>query len=80
MIGVDYPWPVVDPDTAISKARSNITEFRHRKGFVEESNRVYEKHGSRNPNRNGSVTPKRRSQKKRSDESIIETDTQQSLF
>ena len=81
MIGVDYPWPVVDPDTAISKARSNITEFRHRKGFVEESKRVYEKHGSRNPNRNGNNRGSPRPQNnKRPDEPEIETDSQQSLF
>jgi len=79
-VGEDYPWPVVDPDTAISKARSNITEFRQRKGYVEESKRVYEKHGSRNPNRNGNPAP--RGKNKKIDTQLIETETnkQQSLF
>lgn len=80
IVGEDYPWPVVDPDTAISKARSNITEFRQRKGYVEESKRVYEKHGSRNPNRNGNPAP--RGKNKKIDTQLIETETntQQSLF
>lgn len=52
-IGKDYPWPVVNPDTAIAQARSNISEFRKSEGFFEEAKRVYEKHGSRKANRNG---------------------------
>ncbi|HEX4843795.1 MAG TPA: deoxyribodipyrimidine photo-lyase/cryptochrome family protein [Limnobacter sp.] len=60
LIGRDYPLPIVNPDTAIAQARANITEFRHREGFAEEARRVYNKHGSRNPNRNG--TPKRSKQ------------------
>lgn len=77
-IGEQYPWPIVNPDTAISQARANITEFRHRKGFAEEAKRVYEKHGSRNPNRNGS--PPKRGKKKQADEPAIQADPQQSLF
>lgn len=53
--GADYPNPVVDPDRAISDARAKITEFRKQEGFSEEAKKVYQKHGSRNPNRNGSV-------------------------
>lgn len=51
--GVDYPRPIVDPDTAISDARAKITAFRKQEGFAEEAKKVYQKHGSRNPNRNG---------------------------
>lgn len=53
--GEDYPNPVVDPDRAISDARAKITAFRKQEGFAEEAKKVYEKHGSRNPNRNGAV-------------------------
>ncbi|MDH4395767.1 MAG: deoxyribodipyrimidine photo-lyase/cryptochrome family protein [Limnobacter sp.] len=53
--GVDYPRPVVNPDSAISDARSKITAFRKQEGFAEEAKKVYQKHGSRNPNRNGVV-------------------------
>jgi deoxyribodipyrimidine photo-lyase len=82
VIGTDYPWPVVSPDTAISQARANITEFRQRKGFVEESRRVYQKHGSRNPNRNGTVKtrgPKADPQDKVT-QKMPQEDPQQSLF
>jgi len=79
-IGKNYPWPIVNPDTAISQARANITEFRHRKGFVEESRRVYEKHGSRNPNRNGMVKLKRTEAKHGKPETSLQDDAQQSLF
>lgn len=51
--GVDYPLPIVDPDQAISDARAKITSFRKQEGFAQESQKVYQKHGSRNPNRNG---------------------------
>ncbi|MCQ8896020.1 deoxyribodipyrimidine photo-lyase/cryptochrome family protein [Limnobacter humi] len=57
VVGRHYPQPIVNPDTAISEARMKITAFRHQLGFVEEARRVYEKHGSRNPDRNG--RPKR---------------------
>jgi deoxyribodipyrimidine photo-lyase len=81
-IGEHYPWPIVNPDTAISQARANITEFRHRKGFVEESKRVYEKHGSRNPNRNGTVKAKRTKQGKQDEtnDAAFQENAQQSLF
>jgi len=81
-IGEHYPWPIVNPDTAISKARTNITEFRHRQGFLEESKRVYEKHGSRNPNRNGAPKPKRLKNAKAPEDGISTplNDKQQSLF
>ncbi|MCR2746965.1 cryptochrome/deoxyribodipyrimidine photo-lyase family protein [Limnobacter parvus] len=81
-IGEDYPWPVVNPDTAIAQARANITEFRQRKGFVEESKRVYEKHGSRNPNRNGTLKRKRSNVKQKDGavEAEAPDNAQQSLF
>jgi len=79
-IGEHYPWPIVNPDTAISQARANITEFRHRKGFAEEAKRVYEKHGSRNPNRNGTVKTKRGKSKKEKQADMVQEDAQQSLF
>jgi deoxyribodipyrimidine photo-lyase len=79
-IGEHYPWPIVNPDTAISQARANITEFRHRKGFAEEAKRVYEKHGSRNPNRNGTVRTKKGKTKTDKQPETELQDTQQSLF
>lgn len=78
-IGRDYPAPVVNPASAISDARKKITEFRHREGFFEEARRVYEKHGSRNPNRNGTPKPKRANTKKQS-EPATDLPQQQSLF
>ena len=53
--GLDYPLPVVNPHTAISDARAKISAFRKQEGFAEEAKKVYQKHGSRNPNRNGVV-------------------------
>lgn len=79
-IGEHYPWPIVNPDTAISQARANITEFRHRKGFAEEAKRVYEKHGSRNPNRNGTAKPKRNKAEQEKTLDAEQENTQQSLF
>jgi deoxyribodipyrimidine photo-lyase len=63
LIGRDYPWPVVNPDSAISDARARIAAFRSSEGFLEESRRVYQKHGSRNPNRNGTVRQKKAASK-----------------
>ena len=79
-IGEHYPVPIVNPDTAISQARANITEFRHRQGFVEESKRVYEKHGSRNPARNGTVKAKRSKKKETQNRDALQDNSQQSLF
>ena len=85
LIGTHYPWPVVNPDTAISQARANITEFRQSKGFMEESRRVYQKHGSRNPNRNGTVKTRsiktgQGKLKENADQPVVVDDPQQSLF
>jgi deoxyribodipyrimidine photo-lyase len=83
VLGEHYPLPIVEPTKAIANARANITEFRHRKGFAEESRRVYEKHGSRNPNRNGVVKGKGSQSKKSKGTSQPEKeadDPQQSLF
>lgn len=59
-----YRQPIVDPEKAISIAREKIKAFRSAEGFAEEAKRVYKKHGSRHPNRNGVV---RRKPKKPSD-------------
>lgn len=83
LIGRDYPWPVVDPDSAIAQARARITAFRNSEGFQAESKRVYQKHGSRNPNRNGTVRSKTGETKKRNKTppATEEADNpQQSLF
>ncbi len=83
VLGEHYPLPIVDPARAIATARANITEFRRQKGYAEESKRVYEKHGSRNPNRNGLVKRKnsqsRKSKGNPQPEKEID-DPQQSLF
>lgn len=83
LIGENYPSPIVNPDTAIAKARANITDFRHQQGFVEEAKRVYQKHGSRNPNRNGTVSSTRKTSKaKKQNEDLeaLQDNGQQSLF
>ncbi|WP_370263213.1 deoxyribodipyrimidine photo-lyase/cryptochrome family protein [Limnobacter sp.] len=80
VIGRDYPHPIVDPHTAISQARANITEFRHREGFAEEARRVYNKHGSRNPNRNGVKARGKAKAKSTAIDAETESSVQQSLF
>lgn len=62
-IGSDYPAPIVDPSAAIAVARERMSMFRKAEGFEMESKRVYNKHGSRNPNRNGRVSKSKKSKK-----------------
>ncbi len=58
LIGTDYPAPVVDPVASAATARDLIWTHRRSDQAKEHAKRVYEKHGSRNPNREG--TAKRR--------------------
>ncbi|HEY1058685.1 MAG TPA: FAD-binding domain-containing protein [Limnobacter sp.] len=80
VIGQHYPKPIVNPDTAISDARGKITAFRHQQGFVEEARRVYEKHGSRNPDRNGRPRRAKLRQPEDSTANNASDTAQQSLF
>lgn len=77
--GVDYPQPIVNPDTAIAEARARLTQSRHQSGYEAEAKRVYQKHGSRNPNRNG-LARTRRKTGETPDDGLPNEDPQASLF
>lgn len=47
LVGTDYPAPVVDHATAYREARARVFRWRRQPHMREESQRVYEKHGSR---------------------------------
>jgi deoxyribodipyrimidine photo-lyase len=53
IIGRDYPAPVVDHLTSASFARETLWAMRRRSEVRDESRRVFDKHGSRNPAREG---------------------------
>lgn len=58
--GSTYAAPIVNPALAISEARKKLTLFRQQHADALESARVYAKHGSRNPNRNGRPRTRRK--------------------
>ncbi|MCA2999597.1 MAG: deoxyribodipyrimidine photo-lyase [Rhodocyclaceae bacterium] len=58
VIGRDYPAPIVDHLAAAAFARETLWALRKGDGVRAEAQRVYQKHGSRNPAREG--MPKRR--------------------
>ncbi|MFM7658433.1 MAG: FAD-binding domain-containing protein [Burkholderiaceae bacterium] len=53
MIGTDYPEPVVDHLASASFARETLWAMRRRSEVRDEARRVFDKHGSRNPAREG---------------------------
>ena len=52
-IGEDYPAPVVDNAAAMRAARERVWSVKARAESREEAQRVYDRHGSRAPNREG---------------------------
>jgi deoxyribodipyrimidine photo-lyase len=66
MIGEDYPAPIVDHGPAYSEARRRIYAARRTKEAKAESERVYEKHGSRRRPKRQAPGP-RRSERLRAD-------------
>jgi deoxyribodipyrimidine photo-lyase len=46
-IGVDYPYPIVDPVVAARQARDRLWARRRQPGFREQSDAIVERHGSR---------------------------------
>ena len=59
IIGRDYPAPIVDNVEAMRFARDAIHAVKQRAEVQAEASRVYIKHGSRNPQRNGVVKARR---------------------
>ena len=53
VIGRDYPAPLVDNAAAMRAARDRVWSVKTRPESRDEAQRVYEKHGSRAPNREG---------------------------
>ena len=53
IIGTDYPPPVVDHLATASFARETLWAMRRRSEVRDEARRVFDKHGSRNPAREG---------------------------
>ena len=47
-VGQDYPFPLVDNETAMKQARTRMAEARKSDGFAEAARRVYIRLGSRN--------------------------------
>lgn len=79
-IGQTYPSPIVNPDTAISLARQKMTAWRKSPQFDQLAKAVYAKHGSRNPNRNGTPRKSRSVSRKKIDERSTRQSQQGSLF
>lgn len=73
--GKGYPHPIVDPETAIKEARQKLSSYRAGLDLDKEAQRVYRKHGSRHPNRNGS--PKKAKVKQ---QPIQQANSQMNLF
>jgi deoxyribodipyrimidine photo-lyase len=61
IIGQDYPAPIVDQAQAMKDAKEKIYARRQNEDVRQEAARVFDRHGSRNPNREG---VKRRSARK----------------
>ena len=59
VIGRDYPEPLVDHEAAARHARDTLWRLRKEDAVRRESRAVYEKHGSRNPHREGAPRPRR---------------------
>ncbi len=59
LIGRDYPAPVVDHVATARQARETLWALRSDAGVRDEARRVFNKHGSRNPQREGRVRRKR---------------------
>ena len=59
VIGRDYPEPLVDHEAAARHARDTLWRLRKEDAVRRESRAVYEKHGSRNPHREGTPRPRR---------------------
>jgi deoxyribodipyrimidine photo-lyase len=53
VIGTHYPAPIVDLEATSREARDRVWSIREGTKFNELARTVYEKHGSRNPNREG---------------------------
>jgi deoxyribodipyrimidine photo-lyase len=53
VIGRDYPAPLVDNPEAMREARERVWLVKTRLESRDEARRVYERHGSRAPNREG---------------------------
>jgi deoxyribodipyrimidine photo-lyase len=53
VIGTHYPAPIVDLETTSREVRDRVWSIRNSAKFKETARTVYEKHGSRNPNREG---------------------------
>jgi deoxyribodipyrimidine photo-lyase len=49
----DYPLPIVDLQSATREAKERIYNWKNRPGIRETAAKVYDKHGSRNPAREG---------------------------
>ncbi len=47
VLGRDYPLPIVDLERSLREARARYREWRAQPGLKEESQRVFERHGSR---------------------------------
>lgn len=80
IVGEVYPAPIVNPDTAISVARQNMTAWRKSPQFAQLARAVYIKHGSRNPNRNGTPKPRKRAKAKAEADLSANLPEQGSLF
>ncbi len=59
-IGTTYPAPVVDLDSATRAARERVRAVRARAEVREQARAVHERHGSRNPSREGPVRRRQR--------------------
>jgi deoxyribodipyrimidine photo-lyase len=57
---LQYPAPIVDLQSATREAKERIFEWKSRPGIREQSAKVYDKHGSRNPAREGVKRGQRR--------------------
>jgi deoxyribodipyrimidine photo-lyase len=55
-----YPAPIVELQSATRTAKERIYAWKNRPGIREQAAKVYDKHGSRNPAREGAVRSKRR--------------------
>ncbi len=76
VIGKDYPYPIVDLVQSSRDARDSVWAIRQGQPFTDQAKAIYNKHGSRNPAREGLAKTKKSASKKNA--TLLQT--QPSLF
>jgi deoxyribodipyrimidine photo-lyase len=72
LLGVDYPRPIVDLIESSKFAREAAWRIRDEASFSTQARAIYNKHGSRNPRREGTSKKRAGSQRKTSEPGLVQ--------